>query len=212
MPYDPRRLVGQHPGACTCHKCNEAKRAAGNRETAERLLREAEGKGRRAPVRNLSPKSPGKTTQSGPVMTPGQLAERLNNPPTSSTLNPAPPRVKYSSRSQHAPGCACMNCRSTRVSRAAQPAHAAQPKKKPGRTAGLGVSPRSRAAKGITIGGIIGTVAAGVFLILFVINIAGSSGRTEDGTQADQGGGWFSLDCDAERARKRGGWLRELIC
>ncbi len=39
-----------------------------------------------------------------------------------------------------------------------------------------------------------------------------SAGQAGGVQVEESGGGWFSIDCDRERRRRRGGWLRGLVC
>ena len=200
-----------HPAACTCYACREAKRADQNREVAERLIEEAQGKNRHAPVRNLSPRPPGPTQTGTRASTPSEPAKRPNNSPPRPIPNLSPRPKTPDPRARHDSRCTCVNCRSSRASRAAQPAHGAE---RVGGSAGAKrqrLFPAGRAAKGFSIGAVIAAVGIAAFVIFLVVSLAGSSGNSSGDVQADQGG-WFSFDCDSERTRRRGGWLRGIVC
>ncbi len=38
------------------------------------------------------------------------------------------------------------------------------------------------------------------------------SSESNESAQVEESSGWFSIDCDSERRRRRGGWLREIVC
>ena len=64
--------------------------------------------------------------------------------------------------------------------------------------------------------GIIKTLVVVGFLIFLISSVLWDLGPPDSGSsesaRVEESGGWFSLDCDSERRRRRGGWIRGLVC
>ena len=48
-------------------------------------------------------------------------------------------------------------------------------------------------------------------ILLFAGNGTSEGSQQTTGAQVEEGGGWFGINCDEPRKRRRGGWLKALI-
>ena len=207
MSYDRHRLRDQrHPATCTCVECVN--------------------KRRRKP-RCRTPTSDGKrqepSTSNGPVEPRGQVSPDAGPPPP--TFTSPKPELPF----EHRDGCLCAECREKRIEASTEkpltfaatvPAAVsatASPKRVftvPARPVKSGTNTNRSGPEGFFKFILPLLLIAAIFGCVWLWQGGtGNSSSAEDATQAaESGGNWFSLDCDSERQRRRGGWLRELIC
>ena len=140
------------------------------------------------------------------------LARRWQPPPPVPRTEP-PPEAKAAEAEKlgqtprlvpppaHPRSCQCYLCKRTRV----RDHHHSLTRK------------RKKPKRRVPVRTVITTVLALGFLVWLAVLLWPSGGSPDasegGGSQVEaDGGSWFSLDCERERRRRRGGWLRELIC
>ena len=184
------------------------------------------------------PASESRPTESQPPKTRDDRPSTPQNPPTSTPVRPTPPQPRSSPSQPAGQGSAAGSGtgRPTNVSKRQPSKPSGQSRENRYVAERLRTTPtyspprprpavpsraasrrdRKHSGEGRSPWGIITTLLAIGILIFFIGSALwdlAPSGSDESGTaRVEEGGGWFDLDCDSERRRRRGGWLRGLIC
>ena len=184
------------------------------------------------------PASESRPTESQPPKTRDDRPSTRQNPPTSTPVRPTPPQPRSSPSQPAGQGSAAGSGtgRPTNVSKRQPSKPSGQSRENRYVAERLRTTPtyspprprpavpsraasrrdRKHSGEGRSPWGIITTLLAIGILIFFIGSALwdlAPSGSDESGTaRVEEGGGWFDLDCDSERRRRRGGWLRGLIC
>ena len=181
-PATRRGIAHPHSYACTCSACGDAR---------EGRHREAQATPTPRPNADAAQQTDeGRTQEQAPRVTPA-----------------------------HAPDCGCYPCERVRMVRRQQSESTrplVKPPVKPPRVSTAPVRPvHHRGAESDGGSGWLGLIATVVLVaaIFGGIWLWGSDSSESGGsTQAEESSGWFSVDCDNGRRRRRGGWLKQLIC
>ena len=191
MSYDRRRLRGYHPKACTCAECQERKNW---RVPTQRI-----------PIWRKNPEP----------NTPPERQPRTNPPNTLPERRPqtAPPDAKRNPERNKEASYADTrkpNFPSRLVTPEEYRREQEERRRKSANTTNI-----HHSRKPLRIGAFkiwLGVVVA--VLLFFGLVWAWMSSNPEEYASgqvaAEEGGSWF--DCDSERRRKRGGWLKSLVC